>query len=72
MRNHRMRGYGAWCMGWNEAERTKYQPSNNSGGGCLILFFVLVALCFFKVAIETGNAMGVLLGIAVLVGAFKK
>lgn len=71
MRNHRMRGYGAWCMGWNEAQRTPYEP-NNSGNGCLIVFFVILALTFFKVAIETGTPLGFLIGIALLAGLFRR
>jgi hypothetical protein len=59
-------------MGWNEAQRTKYQPSNNNaGGGCLLVFFVILAFSFFKVAFETGNVLGVFLGIAVLAGYFS-
>lgn len=71
MRCSRMRGYGSFCLGWKEAERTKYEPSNNSGGGCLLIFFTLLAFSFFKVAVETGNFVGFLLGIAVIAGALN-
>ena len=73
MRSHRMRGYGSWCMGWNEAGRGG--GGGGDGGGCGMLlvygFFILLALCFFKVALETGSGLGVLFGVAVLAGLLK-
>lgn len=73
---HPMRGYGAWCLGWYEAERDRGggggPPGNN--GGCMVLFMCLVglfALSCFRVAFETGNMMGVLLGLAVIAGLVK-
>jgi hypothetical protein len=74
MRCRRMRGYGAWCMGWREGERKTYRPSNNDPGFGSILFYgflVLVALTFFKVALETGNGLGILFGIAIIAGMLK-
>lgn len=74
MRNHRMRGYGAWCMGWEEGERNPGGPPPNNNSGCMLLFaglVILLALSCFKVAFETGNGMGILLGIAVIAGLVK-
>lgn len=73
MRNHRMRGYGSWCIGWNEGSRKTYQPTkntSNNGNGCVLVFVVLFALCSFKVAIESGNFWGLVFGLAVLAGFF--
>jgi hypothetical protein len=73
MRSHRMRGYGSWCMGWRDAERNPGPPPGNNGG-CGILFFgfmALVVFSFFKVALETGNGMGIILGLAVVAGVIK-
>jgi len=70
MRNHRMRGYGAWCQGWRDAERLPpgppYKPGIFFWG-----FFILVVFSFFKVALETGNPMGILLGLAIACGLLQ-
>ena len=73
MRSHKMRGYGAWCQGWNDAERRSGPPSPGNGGcGMWVLaFMLLLAFSFFKVALETGNGMGLVLGIAVIAGVLK-
>lgn len=70
MRCHRMRGYGAWCAGWREGERR----GGGGGGGPGIFFYgfmLLVVLSFFKVALETGNPMAFVLGLAVIAGVIK-
>lgn len=70
MRSSRMRGYGSWCMGWREAERKPSPPSGGPG----IFFFAFMALVVFscvKVAIETGNPMAFLIGLAVVAGIFQ-
>lgn len=67
-----MRGYAFWCMGWDENDPSPGPPGNN--GGCMVLFMCLVglfALSCFRVAFETGNMMGVLLGLAVIAGLLK-
>lgn len=67
MRCHRMRGYGVWCAGWREGER-------RGGGGPGIFFYgfmLLVVFSFFKVALETGNPMAFVLGLAVIAGIIK-
>ena len=70
MRSSRMRGYGAWCMGWNDAQKKSYQPNNNNSG-CLIIFLLILSFSFFKVAIETGNFLGMLFGALILLSLFK-
>lgn len=74
MRSSRMRGYGSWCMGWREGER-RSGGGGGDGGGCgtlaAVLFFGLLAFSCFKVAVETGNIMGVVLGLAVIAGVVK-
>jgi hypothetical protein len=70
MRNHRMRGYGAWCQGWRDAERLPPGPPHKPG----ILFWGFIGVLvftFLKVTLETGNPMGILLGLAVLAGVVK-
>lgn len=74
MRSSRMRGYGSWCMGWKDAPRTG-PDNNNNPSGCLIIFFIVLAFCFFKAAIEVGSGWGFIFGLALLAGffgAFKK
>lgn len=73
MRCKRMRGYGSWCIGWNEAKNKPYEPNNNTGCGIvgLGLFFILLAICFVKASIDTGSPLGVLLAISVLTGFVK-
>lgn len=70
MRCSRMRGYGSWCMGWREAERKPSPPSKDPG----IFFWAVVAMIvfsFLKVAVETGNTTGLLIGIAVVIGVIQ-
>lgn len=70
MRSSRMRGYGSWSMGWREGERTPSPPS--SGPGILFYgFMLLVVVSFVKVAIDTGNPMAFLIGLAVIAGVIK-
>lgn len=72
MRCSRMRGYGSWSMGWNEAQRKPSPPSNNNGCGLLMgLFFLLLALCLFKASFDTGSPLGLLFGICVIAGFLK-
>jgi len=68
-----MRGYGAWCMGWNEGGRKRFTPPSNNGGcGVFLLGFgILFLISCLKVSFETGNPMGLFLGIAVIAGIFK-
>lgn len=70
MRCSRMRGYGSWCLGWKEAERNPGPPQGNGGCGTVAVcgFVILIALSSFKVALETGSGMAVLIGIAVIAG----
>jgi hypothetical protein len=65
-----MRGYGSWSIGWREAENKSYKP-DNSGNGCLLVFFGLIVLTSFKVAIETGNFLAFLIGLAVIAGCIN-
>jgi hypothetical protein len=69
-----MRGYGSWCIGWNEANR-KSPPPQNDNNGCgmtvLALFFILLALCCFKASFDTGSPLGFLFGICVIMGFIK-
>lgn len=73
MRSSRMRGYGSWCIGWNEANRKPSPPNDN--GGCVIvalgLFFILLVLCLFKASLDTGSPLGFLFGICVIAGFIK-
>lgn len=75
MRCKRMRGYGSWCLGWKEGERASNRPSNNDNGGCgttvVVGFILIVAFSFFKVAIESGNGLAFILGLAVIAGLMK-
>jgi hypothetical protein len=72
MRSKRMRGYGSWCIGWNESNRNETPSSNNSG--CLWILIGLGVLFFIsslKVTMETGNLFSICIGIAVLCGIIK-
>jgi len=69
-----MRGYGSWCLGWREGERPFHKQPSGDGNGCGLLaygFLILVALTFFKVAIETGNGLGFIFGLAIILGLLK-
>lgn len=73
MRSSRMRGYGSWCIGWNEASRKQNQPSNN-GNGCalfLIGFGILFLISSIKVCFETGSPLALFFGLAVIAGIIK-
>jgi len=75
MRSKRMRGYGSWSIGWKEAERTSNRSFNKDPGfGMVILygFMILLVMTLFQVAVQTGNFLGFLLGIAILAGLAKK
>lgn len=68
-----MRGYGSWCIGWNEGSRKPIPPSNNNNG-CLIIFIffvVLLVISAIKVTFETGNPLGLFLALAVVAGLLK-
>lgn len=70
MRSHRMRGYGAWCMGWRDGERRSSPPPGN-GWGCGVLVLVFVVLLVFssvRVALETGSFYSILIALAVIAG----
>lgn len=69
MRSHRMRGYGAWCQGWRDAERLPPGPPQRPG----IIFWGFIVLVLFsciQVALQ-GNPMALLIGLAVLAGVLK-
>lgn len=69
MRSHRMRGYGAWCQGWRDAERLPPGPPRSPG----ILFWGFIALVLFS-CLQTalqGNPFALLVGLAVLAGAIQ-
>lgn len=69
MRSHRMRGYGAWCQGWRDAERLPPGPPGSPG----IFFWCFVILILFaclQTAIQ-GNPFALLIGLAILAGALK-
>jgi len=74
VRSSRMRGYGSWCIGWREGERQRGQPLGDPGCGMFFFyaFFALLVFYCFKVSAETGNFMGVLIGLAVVAGLLKK
>jgi hypothetical protein len=60
-------------VSWLERGRAALQPSGD-GNGCGLLaygFLILVALTFFKVAIETGNGLGFIFGLAIIFGLLK-
>lgn len=71
MRSHRMRGYGAWCSGWNEAKAPRGRPNNTGPGPIFFLFAGLLVLLCFRTAIESGNGFTALLGIAIFCGVMK-
>lgn len=69
MRNHRMRGFGSWSLGWWEAERLPPGPPHKPG--CFFWGFIaLVLFSCIKVALE-GHPFALLLGLAVLAGAIQ-
>jgi hypothetical protein len=68
-----MRGYGSWCIGWNEGSRKPIPPSNNNNG-CLLIFIgfvILLVITSFKVSFETGNPLAIIFGLAILAGMLK-
>lgn len=75
MRSHRMRGYGAWCQGWNDAARSRRSgPPPSDNGGCLAIMICLGAVFIFsciKVTLETGNIYALFIGMAVIAGVLK-
>ena len=75
MRSKRMRGYGSWCMGWKEAEKSRKSHPNNDGNGLgsiiFYFFLIVIAITFFQVAVQTGNPLGILLGFAIITGMLK-
>ena len=69
-----MRGYGSWTIGWREGERNRGGPSPEPGGcGTLLFvgFIAIVIFSFLKTSLETGNPMGLILGLAVVAGVMK-
>lgn len=70
MPSHRMRGYGSWSIGWREGERAGPPPSGNPWGCGVVavLFIILLLFTCLKVALETGNGMALLIGLAVVAG----
>lgn len=75
MRSSRMRGYGSWSIGWNEARRkSNLPPNNNDNNGCAILFlgfsFLFLISCF-KVSFETGSPLAIFIGLAAIAGTLK-
>jgi hypothetical protein len=74
MRSSRMRGYGSWCIGWREGERRSPVPPQEPGGCGMLMFLgfmLLVVVSFLKTSFETGNPMGLILGLAVVAGVVK-
>lgn len=69
MRCCRMRGYGSFCIGWNEAQRTKYEPDNNNNG-CLAIIAAVFVICLISAMISVGTFWGFVIGLAILVGMF--
>lgn len=69
MRSHRMRGYGAWCQGWRDAERLPPGPPG-SPGSVFWIFIGLVVLACVQTAIQ-GHPFALLLALAILAGAMK-
>ena len=69
MRRHRMRGYGAWCQGWRDAQRLPPGPPHKPG----IFFWGFILLVIFsclQVAAQ-GNPLAILFGLAILAGAIQ-
>lgn len=69
-----MRGYGSWCIGWKEGERRPSGPPPEPSGCGMLMFFgfmALVVFSFLKTSLETGNPMGLILGLAVVAGVMK-
>ena len=74
MRSSRMRGYGAWTMGWREGERRSGGGGGGGGNGCAFVMVCLAVLFMFsciKVVLETGNVYALLIGIAVIAGVVQ-
>ena len=64
-----MRGYGAWCQGWRDAQRLPPGPPHKPG----IFFWSfigLVVFACFQVALQ-GNPLAILFGLAILAGAIQ-
>lgn len=74
MRSSRMRGYGSWCIGWNEGSRKQPTPPPSNNGGCMIIFLIFIILLVFssfKASFETGSPLGIFLGLAIVAGLLK-
>lgn len=73
MRSSRMRGYGSWSIGWREGERSPGPPPGNPWGCGVVAigFIVLLLVTSVKVALETGNGMALLIGLAVAAGIIQ-
>lgn len=70
MRSHRMRGYGAWCQGWRDAERLPNGPPQPPG----LFFWCIIGIIVFA-CIQTalqGYPFALLLGLALVAGALKR
>lgn len=69
MRSHRMRGYGAWCQGWRDAERLPPGPPRPPG----IFFWGFIILVLFSCLATAlqGHPYALLFGLAILAGALK-
>jgi hypothetical protein len=73
MRSSRMRGYGSWCIGWNEGKNKNIEPPSNNNG-CLFIFIIFVILLIissFKASFQTGSPLGIIFGLAILAGLLK-
>lgn len=69
MRNHRMRGFGSWSLGWWEAERLPPGPPHKPG----IIFWGILALlvfCCLQSAVS-GHPFALVIALAILAGALK-
>lgn len=69
MRSSRMRGYGAWCQGWRDAQRTPPGPPRGPGAAFWYLLAVVLFSCL-QVALQ-GHPFALLIGLAILAGVIK-